>query len=312
MRILGFARYALGACGAAVMFAGCSGGSPLAPTPGAQNAAPASSRAALGRSWMAPDLNLKKKDLLYVPSGNEILAFTYPGGKPVGALTGITGPAGECTSSTSMGNWWVVASGEILEFAHGGTSPISTLKVTGLVSSCAVDPTTGNLAAVTSNGIVIYRHARGRGKTYATPNGFFDGYDNKGNLFVDGFNANYAFTLVELPKGSNSFETITLNQTIEFPGGVQWDAGSLAVEDQQTSNVYQFAISGTNGTLKGTTTLQGASDIGGSWIQKPDLVGADAGNDDVEIWRYPTGGMSVKTICSSCSPTGVVVSVAPK
>ena len=114
MRILGF-RYALGACGAAVMFAGCSGGSPLAPTPAAQNAAPASSRVALGGSWMAPDLNLKKKDLLYVPSGNEILVFTYPGGKPVGALTGITGPTGECTSSTSKGNWWVVASGEILE-----------------------------------------------------------------------------------------------------------------------------------------------------------------------------------------------------
>jgi hypothetical protein len=312
MRILGFARYALGACGAAVMFAGCSGGSPLAPTPAAQNAAPASSRVALGGSWMAPDLNLKKKDLLYVPSGNEILVFTYPGGKPVGALTGITGPTGECTSSTSKGNWWVVASGEILEYAHGGTSPISTLKVAGLVSNCAVDPISGDLAAMTSDGIVVYRHARGRGKTYATPNGFFDGYDNKGNLFVDGFNGNYAFTLVELPKGSNSFETITLYQTIEFPGGVQWDGRYLAVEDQQTSNVYQFAISGTNGTLKGTTTLQGASDIGGSWIQRHDLVGADAGNDDVEIWRYPTGGMSVKTICSNCFPTGVVVSVAPK
>jgi hypothetical protein len=313
MKILGLVRYALATCGVAVVFAGCSGGSSLAPTPATQNAAPASSRAALGRSWMAPDLNLKKKDLLYVSNyySTDILVFTYPGGKPVGALEGVAG--GECTSSASNGNWWVTGPKEILEFAHGGVTPIHTLSGGG--GACAIDPMTGNLAAVTSNGVVIYRHAKGRGKMYTTSlvEVDFAGYDSKGDLFVDGRSTSRAFALVELPKGSNSFETITLNQTIEFPGGVQWDGRYLAVGDQETSNVYQFAIDGSNGTLEGTTPLKGASDVVTFWLQGPDVVGVDAGNDDAEIWSYPGGGPPIKIVTGQFDlPLAVVVSVAPK
>ena len=150
---------------------------------------------------------------------------------------------------------------------------------------------------------------------YATPLAevYFAGYDSKGNLFVDGFNSNRAFALVELPKGSNSFESISLNQTIEFPGGVQWDGKHLAVEDQLTGNIYQFAISGSNGTLEGTTPLEGAGDAVAFWIQKPDVVAADAGNEDAEIWSYPGGGPPIKILTGQFDlPLAVVVSVAPK
>jgi hypothetical protein len=315
MKILGLARYAFGACGVVAMLAGCSAGSQVGPSPIAQNAVTAPNKAALRRSWMAPDLNLKKKDLLYIASSGEILVFTYPGGKLVGTLTGIPDPGSECTSNTSMGNWWVVTSGEIFEYAHGGTSPISTLNAAGAVSNCAVDPTTGNLAAsILNNGdVVIFAGAKGSGTVMTTPllEAFFDGYDNEGNLFVDGFNNGYAFGLVELPKGSSSFKMVTLNQSIEFPGAIQGYGKDLAVGDQETSNVYQFAISGTNGTLKATAPLEGAIDVASSWIQKHDVVGADAGNNDAAVWRYPAGGMPIKTICSSCFPLGVVVSVAP-
>ncbi len=177
-------RFALAACGVAGMLAGCSTGSQLALGPISQSVSTPSGRAALGRSWMAPDVNLKNKDLLYFTNfyGSDILVFTYPGGKPVGALMGVgalTGVGGgECTSSTSNGNWWVTGADEILEFAHGGMTPIYTLS--GGAGSCAIDPTTGNLAAVASNGIVIYKHARGRGKIHTSPiEAYFDGYDNK-------------------------------------------------------------------------------------------------------------------------------------
>ncbi len=104
-----------------------------------------------------------------------------------------------------------------------------------------------------------------------------------------------------------------MNQTVEFPGSVQWDGKYLAVLDQQTRDIFQFAITGTCGTLEGTTPLEGASDVVTFWIQKPDVVGADAGNEDAAIWRYPAGGMPIKIVTGQFDlPLAVVVSVAPK
>jgi len=328
---------ALGISAAVALLAACGGGSQLGSNPIQSNAPQtrtnlaligraAGTRPAPGRSWMAP--NAKTKDLLYVSDfdNSDVLVFTYPGGKPVGTLTGITDAQGECTSGTSEGSWWVVASGanEILDYAHGGTSPISTLSETaGEPAGCAVDPTTGNLAAtILSNGdVVIFPGAKGPGTVIATPllEAFYDGYDDKGNLFVDGLNGSNAFALVELPKGSSSFETITLNQSIEFPGSIQWHGKYLAVGDEETSNIYQFAISGTNGTLEGTTHLEDGGS-GAFYILKRNVTAV--GNNGVGIWKYPAGGMPIKSITCSiqprplvpafCSPIGIVVSVATK
>ncbi|MGB8151469.1 MAG: hypothetical protein WCE97_09795, partial [Candidatus Cybelea sp.] len=88
---------------------------------------------------------------------------------------------------------------------------------------------------------------------------YFDGYDNQGNLFADGFNDS-GFELVELPKGSTKFQTITTSNTVEFPGSVQWDGTYLTVTDQETNSMYQYTVSGTKATLKGTVSLSGSSD----------------------------------------------------
>lgn len=96
--------------------------------------------------------------------------------------------------------------------------------------ACAVDPATDDIATPASGGVIIFRHARGKGKVYygsALIEAFSDGYDNSGNLFLDGFNNSHAFGLVELPKGSSTFETVTLSNGVEFPGAVQWDGKYL-------------------------------------------------------------------------------------
>jgi hypothetical protein len=312
-------RFALALCGAAVMLAGCSADSQLAPGPITQNASRLSSRPALGRSWMAPDLNLKKKDLLYVSNfyGSNVLVFTYPGGKQVGTLTGVADAEGECTSSTSKGDWWVVASGagEILEYAHGGTSPIATLSETaGEATACAVDSTTGNLAAaILGNGdVVIFADAKGMGTIVSTSltEVFSDAYDSQGDLFVAGLNSGNAFALVKLRKGSSSFETVTLNETIEG-GGLQWSGRDLVIGNG--NELVRFRIHGTAGTLEGVTMLSGGSDLTAFWIQKPYIVAADAGNQDAAIWKYPAGGMPIKILTGVFDlPSGVVVSVAPQ
>jgi hypothetical protein len=310
--------------GAAIMLAaGCGGGSQLGSSQIQPNAAQAradltlidrgaGAHAAPGRSWMA--LNLTKKDLLYVSSfySGDTLVFTYPGGKLVGTLN--VGGTVACASASS-GDWWVAATDEMLEYAHGGKTSIKTLS--GVSGSCAVDPTTGDLAVINFNGndIIIYPGGSGSGTPYCAGigRGYFDGYDDRGDLFVDGITSGQAVSLVELPKGGSACENITLSQKLEFPGGIQWYDKYLAVEDQEAGAIYHFVIHGTNAKEIGSTELGGSSDVAAFYIQKPYVAGADAGNDDVELWKYPAGGSPVKLITGQSDlPLGLIVSVGEK
>ena len=108
---------------------------------------------------------------------------------------------------------------------------------------------------------MIFKNASGSGTVYATPlvEEYFDGYDNQGNLFVDGFNSSGYFELVELPNGSTKFQAITPSNTVEFPGSVQWDGTYLIVTDQATNSMYQYTINGTKATLEGTVSLSGSA-----------------------------------------------------
>jgi hypothetical protein len=311
---LGRSPFALRICAAAVLLlAGCGGGPELGSSP-TQRSAPL--RLAPGRSWMASDLN--KKDLLYVSNFySGILVFTYPAIKLVGTLTG--GGAAACASASS-GDWWVIESGadEFLEYAHGGTKPLKTLSEdVGEPAGCAVDPTTGDLAiTILGRGeVVVFTGGSGLGTTIADDlsSSYFDGYDDKGDLFVDGVTSSDSYGVVELPKGSSTFETITLSRSLEFPGGIQWHDKYLAVGDQEAHAIYHFAIHGTKAKEIGATELDGSSDVDAFYIQKPYVVGADPGNEDVELWNYPAGGSPVKVITGQFDlPSGVIVSIAKK
>ena len=82
-----------------------------------------------------------------------------------------------------------------MEYKHGGKKRIQTLTMSRYVAvDCSVDPTTGNLAvtwnrsASSENYIAIYKDASGSPTLYGLNDDFvfYCGYDNKGNLFVDG------------------------------------------------------------------------------------------------------------------------------
>jgi hypothetical protein len=100
--------------------------------------------AVAGPTWMSPSAT--SQDLVYVTQlGGPINIFTYPGGQQVGSI-GL-GAAGECADA--KGNVWISnpVGGQLLEYAHGGTSPINTLTlIDQLVISCSVDPATGAIA----------------------------------------------------------------------------------------------------------------------------------------------------------------------
>jgi hypothetical protein len=264
--------------------------------------------------------NLNKKDLLYVANfyNGDVSVFTYPGLKHVGSISGLTDAQGLCAAET--GNWWVVDSGgdEIVEYAHGGRKPLKSLSEdVGEPAACAVDPTTGNLAVtILGDGeVVVFAGGSGSGATIADDlaSSYFDGYDKKGDLFVDGITPSDTYGMVELPKGSSTFESVTLSHSLEFPGGIQWYGTYLAVGDQEAHVIYHFAIHGRNAREIGTTELGGSSDVAQFCIQKPYVAGADAGDGDVALWDYPAGGSPVKVITGPFDlPTGVVVSVGKK
>ena len=277
-------------CVAAALLAGCGVSQPPI---GAQGAIPQSMPRGTG-------------EVQYVSNYYEttILEFDYPKGEsPIGSISGYGG--GLCTKGART--LWVVTGAEAAEFKVGGMSPIRVLKPGG--GACAIDPVNGDLALL-SGDVIIFRHARGRGKVYGGTGlgkAYFDGYDGSGNLFLDGFNNNDAVELVELPKGSSTFLRMTTSNTIEFPGSVQWDGMYLTVFDQVASAFYQYTISGTRAILKGTVSLGGSSDCVQTWIAQPYVYCADVGNNDSEVYNYPAGGSQIATLTGPFDvPIGVV------
>ena len=267
-------------------------------------AAPNSERA---KSWMLPEA--KGEDLLYIANVYTITVYSYPKGRLVGTLKDFYTPYGECVDKT--GNVYITDSkfGKIYEYAHGGTTPIHTLKDPGYEPyGCAVDPTTGNLAVANysdasarQGNLVIYHKAKGYPKSYIGYGFYYYyycGYDAKGNLFVDGLNyGGFNFEFGELRKGSHTIDDILLPNTVNFPGGIQWDGQYVALGDGGTS-IYQYAFSGSKATLEGTTTLTGAGSVGqfaiaNSTVATPNQFFSGSG---VLLYPYPAGGSASGSI----------------
>ena len=308
----------------AVMLAGCGGVQNGMVTP----VSSAQAKAHRG-SWMLPEA--KGEDLVYISSFvDNVYVFSYPKLKQVGDLKGAGG-FGLC--SDKNGNVFVPSyyeGGKITEYAHGGSSPIATLPDSGdgYPFACSVDPTTGNLAVTNQFGsgscgdsVAVYENAQGTPTTYcAAPIiGYiwFCGYDNAGNLFVDGNEGNDEgpFVLAELPSRGNGLTPISVSQKFNEPGQVQWNGSNITVEDDLYTKIYAFQISGSSAQVIQTTTLKGVKKARQSWIQGGKVLvpfGTSSGITKLGVWKYPSGGNAsaqVKHIGRRLA--GVTVSVAP-
>ena len=239
MIALRLSRGAFSICAAAAMLTGCGGGHGAGAL-GMQGLTPAASQSASRRSWMNP--GAKSRKLLYVSGGNfnEVFVYTYPKSKLVGTLTGFQYPASPCTDKD--GDVWIPNwdGANIVEYAHGGTSVISTLSVPNMTpGDCSVDPTTGNLAVVgysensTSGTLAIYVGAKGSPRIVPVDStgSVSCTYDDKGNLFVDGqgFSEKPPFVFGEVRKGEWKFKPIQLHPVPFQPGAVRWDGKYVAV-----------------------------------------------------------------------------------
>lgn len=278
--------------------------------------------ASRAKSWMLPEA--KKKELLYVsdPIDWDVAVFDYRTGKQVGLLsTDLDHPQGMCVDA--QGNVWIANSGayDMVKYAHGGTAPIATLDDNSFEPvSCSVNPTNGDLAVGNilyfregiEGNITIFKGASGTGTLYgdnALYSYYFVGYDDKGNLFFDGTNAqpgaNGKFEYAVLPRGGSDAQSIALTGgSVSFPGNVQWDGQEMTVGDQSNAVIYQTS----GNKIIGHTPLNGSSDIVGFFIKGKRVIGPDAGNDSLEFFHYPRGGSAYKTRTGLTQPVGVVLS----
>jgi hypothetical protein len=315
------------AAAAAIALAGCSQTTGLSGPSGVANASGyvAPSRVTLsaveGRSWMNPAA--KKSDLLYLDDQTgDVYVYSYPEGVLMGTLTGLPDPQGECVDTKGDVFFTTFSSEEILEYAHGGTSPIATLSNPGqYMEGCSFDRTTGNLAVIdfepsTGGGggsVAIYANASGSPTVLTDSNlylGYQIGYDHKGNIFLDGVDSSRNFEFAELPKGSSSFTEITLNVAITTPGGVQRDGKYVTVGDAKNGNIYR--TNGSGGKVLSTTSLSDSDGIFQYFIDGRKVVGPNAYSANVGIWKFPKGGNPAMTLTGFTDPFGAAISKAPR
>jgi len=319
------ACYAFSLCAFATLLAACSRLQP--PIGVMQSVSQNRSNMARTGSWMLPQA--KSEDLLYVSDQlfNEIYVFTYPDGRPAGTLTGFSLPEGLC--SDGKGDVFVtdLLARDIVEYAHGGTSPIRTLKEDGNPEGCSVDPTTGNLAVANyqyssgSGNIAVFQNAQGTPVVYSDPalNIVWNcGYDDTGNLFADGQNAANQPRLAELPNGAATLKNLTLERSFDAQGSVQWDGRHIVIMgDRPPNRIYRLAISGSQATIVGSTTLSDASMYEQVfWIHAGTLtltyIPKRARYPAIGFWRYPDGGEPTRTMRDLPGVYGVTISVAAK
>jgi hypothetical protein len=321
-----FARHSLGVGALATIFTGCGGSQPPIGAPGAMATGTQPDR------WWAVR-RATSSDLLYVIGGDSrIYMLSYPGGDPLESFS-VRFPNQLC--SDNQGNVFVTlnspsAGSQISEYPHGAMTPIKTLSDPGDGAiGCSVDPTTGNLAVANGgNGtarnanVVIYPGGSGSPETLTDPSFSryeFCGYDNEGNLFVDGNGPgpSYPFRFAKLPKGSSTFTDITLDKSLVGEGSVQWDGQYITVgviqHVGQQTEVYRVA--GSSGHVIGTVTLKARKPDPILWIQGNRIIGRYAVRS-LGLWKYPAGGRPVSKIGGFVSDRrgvgSTTISVAPK
>jgi hypothetical protein len=272
--------------------------------------------------WMLPAA--KSEDLVYIATGDNVYVLSYPAGKLSGALN----VPGDNICSDKQGDVFVpqTATDRILEYAHGASMPTQTLGDGDQPLGCAVDAMTGNLA-VTNEGsgageVAIYANAQGTAQWYRDPEiGFYGlcGYDNAGNLFMDGTGSTNVFA--ELPKGSSTFANATLDERFDAFGSVQWDGTSMTLTNPSTETIYRVQLEKAGLHVTGATRARGWQNAYSghwpyvqTWLQRDTFLAQSNTTADVGLWPYPAGGSPRKSIggfkSGGANVYGIAISVA--
>jgi hypothetical protein len=301
----------------------------LAACGGAQNQVPAATTFGSGGSAAERVSRAYDADgpLLYVvhrvrnDTDSVISILSLRQHKELTRITGYRLVGGVC--SDASGNVWVTNRHDnrwyVDEFSHGGTNPTHELEAPHVtLASCAVDPSSGDLAVMCTSidggwEALIWRGAqKGKPAEYHVPLlPLYAAYDDTGDLFITGpagySISEYYFAFGELAKGSSSVQKITLDKSTGHWGAVQWDGTYVVVNTTESHHlqqpvIYRVQVSGTNGDVVGVVRPHGF--YGGIYPSSPvfvlhdhALIGTWGKNGEaVWAWPYPAGGTPTRRI----------------
>ena len=285
-----------------------------------------------------------KTKLLYVSAfnGSDVNVYDYPSGTQMGTLTGFSSPSGQCVDAN--GDVYIAGfgNGAVVEYSHGGQSPIKTFTTSGDAFGCSVDKQ--NDLAVTdflgksysSGSVTIFPKGSTNGVVYSNPSDCYyiwnAGYDDKGNLVMVAENhASEAVTFCAVLKGSKSLTTLTASGfSIYSPDSTMWDGKYIALGDQQLggglqSGLIETTLSGSTLTSHGQVTLSDTCQGDYTHVVQPFILGRkntpvndeqskaviganEFCNADLRFWHYPAGNTPFKSF--SFQSGGQSVSIA--
>jgi hypothetical protein len=368
MKMSTFFRFAISVVGVAALLAGCSGGtsssgvaSGLAPgginpaaavgprglNPGGPfppivltplSAAAVRAKFHPHRRWAAPDIARSPRLLFVSDSTPAVNIYSMPSLARMGQVTGFTEPLGLCNDTS--GNIWVTdfSAQTITEVSRAGVAGRSLADRDGYPYSCAVDPSTGNLAVTnlfTTSGagnVSIYLNAHGDGEPITNPAVelmYYAGYDTSGDLWVDGQDPSGEFVLSSCT--TSACTTIPISGgTIYFPGFIQWVVGpghggssGWYIADRECGDaiavcIYPISGSGALGAAITLTDPQGNPVCGlfegaiTNHMSRVLVGGVDdsacSGINSVARWGFPTGGSTTHGNNDVMYPFGAAIS----
>jgi hypothetical protein len=271
-----------------------------------------------------PDRERKRhEDLIYVATGDNIYALSYSSGK----LRFDLGISGYGLCADAKGDVFVTRGYDgIREYNHEGKL-IGTIAETDIALSCAVDPTTGDLAvpydASGENYVIVYSPALTRINAYGDGGVALWGlttYDAAGNLFVDGLSGGNI--LAELKKGSSAFVNYTPGKPFDKLDSLQSYGKLLAIPNPSTEAIYQVKIFDQIVEIRKASYLKGwhsaYSDRTGvqTWLEDGTFIAQYGQGAQLGLWAYPQGGAATKVLGPFLSGNvniyGIVVSRASK
>ncbi len=267
---------------AVALLAGCSGtGSPSPAVAVAVAGLNQTARPRVASSRVRPFVNVAA---IKAPHGNQ--TFVTDAGTATVTVWGANGqlnailfdgigadPTGLTTDGAQ--NLYVANTGfsNVIVYAKPYTSIKSTLNDAGEnAEDVAVDKSglvgvTNYLTTSLMPGSVSFfaKNATQPCKTIQDPNWvyfFNDAFDASGNLFIDGQTVAGATLVGEVSGGckATSITTLSVGNTISYPGGVQVSDGSILVGDVSKQAIYTYAppSGGSLGSPTVVTTLAGA------------------------------------------------------
>jgi hypothetical protein len=326
MKIPDMSRCVLTACVAASILSGCGRSQRLLGSADAiSQGAAITVHSSDGRSWMEPEARQIKR-LLYASDWdyNVVRVYNYDTGKEVGTLTNVSQPVGQCVDKP--GDIWItnLTQDFVVEYPHGGQTPIKMLTTDGPGVGCAIDPTTGNLAVVTSKigsgmEVQVWENASGSPTDYSdeTDCGLMPppGYDPNGNLYVESGNKG---SVCELPAGGTALVKVPFDHSIKSSGGVMWDGKYLTFADWgyesgRATAIYRAKRARGGLTVVSITVIRNrpcGAEVGQPFIvgekntpanheQGTVVVGGNTAcyyTSPVQYWHYPSGGHPFKHV----------------